>query len=414
MLLSDLFKNGISFRAYDLSEYHGPLNNPDRGWFHMYTFDVGEGKTDAGSIVINDDPSSDLVLLLIALRSAYKFRDKKTETAKTEIEALIERFHAAGKDIILRVVYDTCGHALESEPYDLEEVLQDAGMVGEILKNAGEKVFVYQGLLVGNWGEMHTSKYADGASFNCIYEKIKQKSAGADGDEPGCFFAVRRPDIHRMLDNSDGRLGIFDDAVFGSESDMGTYRDAERDPQYESKVSLHAPNGGEAIYGGGYIDHLSDKDVISFLEKKKVTYLNRDYDLKLIDKLKRNEELYTAVDSRLGYRYIVTYAGYQKKDRLLKFTVKNLGFAPVYRSTRSFITARDANGQTEVIPLDLDLRTVGGCGESADVSVIMHGIDEMRMPVRVSLETVRSYDGKTIRYANPQTEDGSVLLGEFR
>ena len=320
---------------------------------------------------------------------------------------IIDRYYSLGKDIILRITYDTNGHALENEPYDLDEVLRDAEAINGILETAGEKIFIYQGLLVGNWGEMHTSRYADSSSFSCINEKI-------NGGK--CYFAVRRPDIHRQLHDGSGRLGLFDDAIFGSESDMGTYADPDNDILYEEKVAVQAPNGGEAVYGGGYIKNLSDDKIISFLQRKRVTYLNNDYDPKVLNCLREKGDLYNKISSRLGYRLFVRDVRYMKSGNVLRISVTNKGFAPVYRETESSVILTDADGNDYSVSMKLELKGKVSPDDTvtadADLSEVLNM--DMKYPVKLSLMTRRSFDGKVIRYANISSDDGSVFIGELR
>ena len=219
MRILDLFKPGCSFRPAELQEIKEDVPGPDRGWFRLYTYDLSMAGDVSPDLPDLKESSEALILLLIRIGSSYDEPQRTLIAGK--ITGIIDHFYEQGKDIILRVTYDTNGHALENEPYYYEQVLKDAGMIRSILAAAGNKIFVYQGLLVGNWGEMHTSRYTDVPSFTGIYDQIKGFGIGNEISlSHGCFFAVRRPDIHMQLDNNDVRLGLFDDAIFGSESDM--------------------------------------------------------------------------------------------------------------------------------------------------------------------------------------------------
>ena len=404
MGIFDGIKNRIMFIPADLKETEDEVEGPDRGWFHLYTYDLC-GDYDLPET--DPDPSQTLVLLLIRIKPDFRSRGADVQDASEKILSIIDRFYSLRKDIILRITYDTNGHALESEPYDLEAVLKDAEMVGEILERAGEKIFVYQGLLVGNWGEMHTSRYADNSSFKSIYEKLSGKS---------CYYAVRRPDIHRQLAHFGGKLGIFDDAIFGSESDMGTYMDPEKDVLYECEVSKSAPGGGEAVFGGGYIRNLSEAEILDFLKKKRVTYLNSDYDPVLLNLLREKGDLFGRISRSLGYRLVVRKAVFQKKNRLLRITVINRGFAPVYRKTESILIIKYADGHETELKTDLEPGNLSDPEDQAqteaDLSCVLD--KDISMPVKIYLKTLRSFDGRVIRYANTSSEDGSVYIGELR
>ena len=416
MGLADFFKTGNFFRPADLRETSDDPDNPDRGWYRMYTYDLRNGGPDEAELPVIREVAPSMVLLLLCIGSSTD--DEAEQTALSDrMLAIIDHFYGQGKDIILRVTYDTCGHALENEPYYYEQVLKDAGMVRNVLERAGNRVFIYQGLLVGNWGEMHTSRYTDASSFTGIYERIK--GLGYEDHGTGCsecFYAVRRPDIHMQLDNNDRKLGLFDDAIFASESDMGTYKDKEHDPEYESRVSQDAPNGGEAVYGGGYIDLLRDNEVLYFLQKKRITYLNMDYDPVIFEKLKTRGELFDLVSRRLGYRLVVKNVKFSRAKNLLQISVANNGFAPVYRKTRSCIILK-RQGYDDLyadISVDIGRSVMPGETECFQVCIPDPGKDGFSGKVSVCLKTCREFDGKTIRYANICEDDGSVLLGELQ
>ena len=416
MGLTDFFKTGPSFKASELRESSEDLCNPDRGWYRMYTYDLrkeGPGRDELPEIT-GIAPS--MVLLLFCIGSVSEDGSSQAVLADRML-GIIDHFYGQGKDIILRVTYDTCGHALENEPYYYEQVLRDAGLVRNVLARAGSRVFIYQGLLVGNWGEMHTSRYTDAASFTGIYDRIKGLGSEEPSEgHPECFFAVRRPDIHRQLDNNDRRLGLFDDAIFASESDMGTYKDQDADPEYESSISLDSPNGGEAVYGGGYIDRLKDNEVISFLQKKRITYLNMDYDPLLLEKLKEREGLFDSVSRRLGYRLFVRNVKFSRSKNILQINISNNGFAPLYRETKSCIILKSQGLGEKCIDIPADMGRSIMPGETESIQVCIPGgyKDGFSGTVYVYLKTVRMFDGKTIRYANICEDDGSVLLGELR
>jgi hypothetical protein len=414
MGLLDLFRPGCSFRPAELREITEDVPGPDRGWFRMYTYDLSAAGASIPDLPDTMDSSESLVLILIRIGSACDEQERNALAGK--IMSIIDHFHGQGKDIILRVTYDTGGHALENEPYYYEQVLKDAEMIRHILDEAGNRVFVYQGLLVGNWGEMHTSRYTDAPSFTGIYDQIKGYGIGnCVTTSHGCFYAVRRPDIHMQLDNKDLKLGLFDDAILGSESDMGTYKDYESELEYESTVSLDAPNGGEAVYGGGYIDQLREDEVITFLRKKRITYLNMDYDPKLIERLKKKGNLFETVTRNMGYRFVIRKARYSKSDGVLQITVSNTGFAPLYRKTKSCIILRGEGADDIKIDVTDIIGRNAMPGENIIFQIVIPGIREAGFigPVSVYLKTWREYDEKVIPFANTSEDDGSVRLGEL-
>ena len=115
MGLTDFFKTGPSFKASELRESSEDLCNPDRGWYRMYTYDLrkeGPGRDELPEIT-GIAPS--MVLLLFCIGSVSEDESSQAVLADRML-GIIDHFYGQGKDIILRVTYDTCGHALENEP----------------------------------------------------------------------------------------------------------------------------------------------------------------------------------------------------------------------------------------------------------------------------------------------------------
>lgn len=399
MAFFKIFKNAYAFKAARLKEEDIDPLNPDRGWFHLYTFDVRSDKTEPGLETVVTDPDQSVVLILICIGK------KVTSETEEKITEIIDRFASDGKDIVLRITYDTNGHALEKEPENIEDVLECAEKVGKLVSKLGDKIFVYQGLLVGNWGEMHTTRYDDHESLRRIYEKI----SSFETCDTGVYITVRRPDIHMSLAKPGDRLGLFNDAILASEDELGTYYDPETDTEYESNVSAKVPYGGETVFGNGYIKTLSDKEILSRFAKKKITYLNSDHDTELLDYLRTDEKLYGYISKHLGYRFYVSGVSFSKGSKMLCVKVINSGFAPVYRNTRSILCYTDSSGKTYEQETELDL----SLGLELKAVIPERIFADFKMPVRVSLKTVRRFDGREIHFVNAPCEEGGVYLGEL-
>ena len=67
-----------------------------------------------------------------------------------------------GKDIIFRAAYDTEGMGLKNEPQDISLIYVHLRQLGGILRKYEQNILVVQGLLIGSWGEMHSSAFDSG------------------------------------------------------------------------------------------------------------------------------------------------------------------------------------------------------------------------------------------------------------
>ena len=271
-----------------------------------------------------------------------------------QIRRIICFFSAHKKNIIFRPVYDHEGRGEEKEPDTFEMIKSHLSAIADLVLEHSDSIYVFQGLLVGNWGEMHGSKYLGKGHLRELTSILDEKLAGK------VYLAVRRPVYYRKI--RDGyesgedqcKMGMFDDAIFASETDFGTFgineateweKSWNRDSEltFMETICLNAPNGGETVWGEAYTDKLSSKEIIRALAKMRLSYLNRLYDKKVLDKwnlipsgasgIWKLSSLYSYVEAHLGYRYVVeSISDSRNKDLFeLGICVANTGFAPAYK-----------------------------------------------------------------------------------
>ncbi len=90
-------------------------------------------------------------------------------------------------------------------------------------------------------------------------------------------------------------MGLFDDGMFGSESHLGTFGTGDRvsagwdgqwgfaqEMAFEEELGNYVPNGGEAVYGEGYTEKLSQKQMLDTLRKMRITYLNKAHHVRTL------------------------------------------------------------------------------------------------------------------------------------
>ena len=145
-----------SFHGADLRETTAALNNPERGFYRIFSFAIGE-EWRTSSLEDNLKESDRLVMVLMNIGN-YRMGALDDSTL-AEMEEILQFFVEKGKDIIFRVAYDSDGHGMEKEPYQFSIVRTHMEQVSALTAKFGRHIFVYQGLLLGNWGEMHSSKY---------------------------------------------------------------------------------------------------------------------------------------------------------------------------------------------------------------------------------------------------------------
>jgi len=353
--------------------------------------------------------------------------------ALLRLEKAIDFFNDKGKDIILRVAYDHEGKGMEKEPSTFKTVLKHAEQVACFVQEHRDKIFLYQGLLIGRWGEMHTSKFTDTEKIkelNAVFEKYIGNSV---------FRAVRKPIQWRMLRFNPSLeegvkpegLGIFNDGMFGSDSDLGTFDSTnksdlswskawnrEKETEFIGNIARTVPVGGEALFGEGFVTMNGPNRYIDELSMIRATYLNGHYDDKLIDYWKKNgingkgiwgkSTFYEYIEAHLGYRFVIRGVEVLKNGENLavKVEIENCGFADIYKETFLYVEIKGSEG----IFKDCFKERLNSChpGELKTFS-----IEIRKMTGRIYLYAGQS-EKKSVYFANePLVAEGKLFIGEI-
>lgn len=424
--------NNTGFKCAELAETLYPLNNPCRGWCRLYYY-MPEEEPDYSQLDAVCSHEDSVVLLIIDIGAVAKSRPEPEQLDR--MKAVVKYLRAKGKDIILRIVYDHEGHALEREPVFFSNVQEHAKIIAQLLRELSGELFIYQGLLVGNWGEMHSSRFVDEDKLRGL-EQLLKKGCGNE-----TFMAVRKPVQWRRIrriryDGSDPQpdgLGLFNDGMFGSETDLGTYNvrgdraelgwsqawGREAEIAFQNHICRWVPNGGEALYDEAAFNKNMLPDYINELTRMHITYLNHEHDRRLLEYWRQkkivskgiwnDETLYDYIGAHLGYRFIVRSAELKKRGNgecELLITIENTGFANIYRACRVEIDYQGPEGPECCVP-DFDLRDC----ESGTRSVVRGIITPQGGAVYLSAR--QSADGRTIHFANTETADGRICVGHF-
>ena len=200
-----------------------------------------------------------------------------------------------------------------------------------------------QGFFMGNWGEMHGSRFLTESLIIRLHEILREELPEE------IWLAVRRPSFLRLLsyETNDKRLCLFNDAILSSETDMGTYgqsgfledpKSRKEELEYQNKMTFRIPNGGEVLAVQSRADaYLEDPDeVLRTFSQMHIMYLNREYDTEVYrrwsEKLYpvRDEfkgmDLFSVLSARMGYRFYCKNVEMLEGNELL-LTFENRGFS---------------------------------------------------------------------------------------
>lgn len=448
-----------------LKESTRALKNPGCGWYHIYTFDLSK-KSSNESLYI-DCEEEELVLLLIDIH-AFRCCEQIPKEALEWFSSILTFFERHDKGIILRIVYDTKGRGMENEPSSIKIVKSHMKQLGCIIcehtsekKSLPGKILVHQGLFVGSWGEMHSSKFLSEARMKELSDTFLEATKGS------CPIAVRKPVQLRILscqkNESNTNFTLFNDAIFGSETDLGTYgiirqsalpenSDKEKtswareDELTWQKTKLQQSFCGGEVLGGmntlsessGNKDQsprtLDWKQVVADLAKMHVSYLNSIYSKEVLDDWKaqrimwNGEEIseYDYIGRHLGYRFVVTQVKIscvspekkkqtqsQISENVITLTIKNTGFANLCEEAVSRLILAENNENIKAFEIKSDPRTWNSGTDTVIECPIPQEIwPQQSKQTKIFLQLIRKRDGRIIEWANEEYDHkaGGVIV----
>ncbi len=457
-----------------LKESTRALKNPGCGWYHIYTFDLSKKSSNESFYI--DCEEEELVLLLIDIH-AFRCCEQIPKEALEWFSSILTFFEQHDKGIILRIVYDTKGRGMENEPSSIKIVKSHMKQLGCIIcehmskkKSLPGKILVHQGLFVGSWGEMHGSKFLTEARMKELSDTFLDATKGS------CPIAVRKPVQLRQLscqkNESNTNFTLFNDAIFGSETDLGTYGTirksalpensdkgktpwAREDELTWQKTKLQQNFCGGEVLGGmntlsessGNTDHptktLDWHQVVAELAKMHVSYLNSIYSKEVLDDWKaqrimwNGEEIseYDYIGRHLGYRFTVTHikiscdspekkkqaqsdTNSQISESVITLTIKNTGFANLCEEAVCRLILTENNENIKAFEIKSDPRTWNSITDTVIECRIPQEIwPQQSQQTKIFLQLIRKRDGRIIEWANEEYDHkvgGVPLLTKLR
>lgn len=377
----------ISFSPKTLSESTSVLNSPYRGFYHLirYTLTDNGQHTDGPTASSIREYGLSLVLLEINLRN-YR-TGTISGTALAQLEEILNAWSASDAQIMLRFLYDWDGIAKATEPESLSTILTHMDQVGGIVNRYEASVYLMQGIFIGNWGEMHGSYFTDTQSVKTLTAHLHKVIA------PSIYLSVRTPaqwrmvtGIHRLrsLPPIARRLGLFNDGILGSWSDLGTYENTpgarQKELSFQNRLCSFVPNGGEAVHNTPY-NNLPE--AVSYLKTIHVCYLNADYDPAVLNKWRqstwRKQDAFygcdglTYIQAHLGYRFTVRRftlkkAIFPRPQIQVSLMIENTGFGNALKPFEGAVMFQNTAAQETIrLPLPLDFRSLK-CGKVQKLS----------------------------------------------
>ena len=352
------------------------ISNPDQGFYRPVYVKINENGAMYNKDVINSQTQLYHLRCDISAFSeaVNKAADKPvTDEALKGLDALLFFLKENDKNAIVRFAYDPGYSGSADKEPALDVMLGHVESVCSVLNRYVNTVTAIETGLIGPWGEMHTSAAANPAHITPIINAFLT----AASEIP---VLVRTPEmIYNYINVSEDkveeisispdekayRLGLYNDGYLGSESDLGTYSNRERDINFLSVQNAHLPFGGEVTVPDSPLHNI--EACLPEMNKIHLSYLNTEWDNRVIEKWKKtfyteacglekqyyNKTAFTYIQNRLGYRFVLknsvfTYSATSEKLNV-RLKLQNLGFGNLNRNKRAKLIFTDSTGAVAFI-----------------------------------------------------------------
>lgn len=395
----------VEYAASSFTATTNELSNPYQGFYTLtgHSFYPGMGKPD----LYIDKLTTPLLLVEFNIS---KFGDGDIGQSELDImNWVLDQYDASGKSVIMRFLYDWNGKALQYEPSSIDVVKKHMAQVAPVLNSHKDMILLHQGIFIGNCAEMNNSKF--GTDEECTQLYLTLESV-LDKEIP---IGVRTPRYHRMFTAAGAdvsRIAFYNDGMFGSDNDLGTYSvegyDRQTELDFQDYYARYVPSGGEATL----LDSASDVvNCIPEMYLMHISHLNKDHYTPTLNKWKSSayfgdegdiwngSNAYTYIAQHMGYRYEIqdfqVSAGTKYQERFLPVQfckedmkedyltlsvgVYDSGFASAMKPLIPYITLTDEDGRSMTFQMNGDMTT-------------LHSRESKYIDCRISVDELKKFD----------------------
>lgn len=452
-----LIDSGISY-----TESTETINNPGAGYTSTLWYTCKPGDTPVYS------PTGNLVLMFINIGGFSCGANGTTDDDgnytegtdydldSTFFENLRKTFDNCRKNgctIAVRFRYDANGKS-NPEPATFEKVLSHISQIKNdgILEDYKDILMYVESGFVGAWGEQHSGKYTSleykaqllSAMLDCVPAPIPVTVRTPNIFAKWADIPVSEIDQYVSAENSDAsRIGLYNDGYMGSDSDLGTYSNRERETTWLHNQTFTSYYGGEFSgnldWAKKYTTYLPE-NAIPEMYKTHLSYINAniynlykdytyssDYNTTYADNSAYyGQTVFKFIRDHIGYRFVLRDSklsqSVEKGGQLdLDFTVENTGFANPIRKQKAEIIL-EKGGNYVVTQADIDTTKWHSCEKSNEkISLKIPGeLEEgdwnVYLRLSVGNSSVKDSYMRTVEFANNDIwnpASGANRLGTF-
>ena len=379
----------IKLKPHCPQKTSGRLKNPERGFYAIYKMELSDSPQDVQKLAEGIYTPEDDELLLCEFSLKRFAGGPLSECALGQVREMLAALRKRGGSVILRFLYDWDGWGAASEPDSVDTLIGHIRQLGPLVRAESDMIYMHQGLFTGSWGEMHGTRYGSAEDM----KKLLLAMRGAFG--PDITIAVRTLAQLRLLSDvpGAGKLGLYNDGITGSVSDLGSYPEAVDDAgremaiAFQKEACLTMPNGGEAVFDPSYSAY---ENAVKTLWRMRVSYLNRFHDLKALDGwaaadcgksgVWKGMDGLSYIERHLGYRYMIRdvrlWRAMFSDTLFVRVVMYNEGFAPAYFPLSAWLIVRSGDKEKKFEMKLTDPVRDGGQSLSAETELKLEALGQ--------------------------------------
>lgn len=420
------------------------LSNPERGFYSPCYIEGREIGTEVKS------PKEPLVHLRISLAAfSHEFLkyqgdepenytpggwEPLSEDFLSSLDQTMDHLRKNGSSAIIRFAYDNFEGISDVEP-EMDGILSHIQQLRPFFETNADVILAVESGFVGQYGEQHSSQillpdYSQTAR-QTIYPVV---NALLDVVPSSISVTTRRPTYVAYAcgttmdelsttsfpaDHKYYRVGVFNDGMFGSEDDLGTFLDRSKEISWLNEQAMHTAYGGEtnrnrSTDGNDYTD---GNYVCQEIFQTHLTYLNGEWPDETLhnwkqtayngnNELYQNESTYTFLENHMGYRYVLRSFEADTETNTIHFKIENVGAANMLKPKQTSLVLIDKHGNCTELPTTIDVRSWNSQTVSEETEVLPPQAGTYQVYLKIT-----DANGNQIQFANdnPFTENGNLI-----
>lgn len=365
------------------------IMNPDRGWYRPVIISSNDFETINIQTECSQAIKDNIQILHLRVEigqlsgNVNDGVDKEFTSAQiSSLNTMLDKIRMNKLNVIIRFSYDTKGN-IGTEPKSFETIQNHIQQLSSFFDTNKDIISTVEAGFLGPWGEMHTAGvYQTDDYYKLLIETLLKNTPSE------MKINVRKPYFVKVvegdLNNSQHRLGIFNDGYLGSSTDLGTFDngitrgDFVNWMQTQGRYTLY---GGEITKSGTASDeqYCESSFVLEEMPKTHTSYLNSQYNLDILDMWKKQYYIFpnSEYDGQTIYKYVTDHLGYRMVVRNSKISssvekgdicgvnleIENVGFGNIVKTQNMSVILKKESTYYETT-LNVEANSINSGGKS--------------------------------------------------